>query len=78
MHSQNRPKLSSSRSVRRLHHDWYRAVKDRLMNLELAAKPGKKSNDLAEWLDMREAVEYAMDLLGVKTVFVDEAQHLMT
>jgi hypothetical protein len=53
-------------------------VKDRLMNLELAAKPGKKSNDLAEWLDMREAVEYALDLLGVKTVFVDEAQHLMT
>ncbi|MFL5586952.1 MAG: ATP-binding protein [Ktedonobacteraceae bacterium] len=53
------------------------AVKDRLMNLALANKSGKKSTDPAEWLDMREAVEYAFDLLGVKTVFVDEAQHLM-
>src|SRR5947208_2914533 len=50
------------------------AVKDRLMNLALANKSGKKSTDPAEWLGMREAVEYAFDLLGVKTVFVDEAQ----
>lgn len=53
------------------------AVKDRLMNLALAAKPGRKSNDPAEWLDMREAVEYALERLRVKAVFVDEAQHLM-
>lgn len=53
------------------------AVKDRLVNLALATKSGKKSADPAEWLDMREAVEYAFDLLSVKTVFVDEAQHLM-
>jgi hypothetical protein len=52
------------------------AVKDRLMNLALATKSGKKSNDPAEWLDMHEAVEYALELLGVKTVFVNEAQHI--
>lgn len=53
------------------------AIKDRLMNLTLFTKPGKKSHDPAEWLDMREAVEYALALLRVKVVFVDEAQHLM-
>lgn len=53
------------------------AVKDRVMNLALATKPGRKSNDPTEWLDMREAVVYALELLRVKAVFVDEAQHLM-
>jgi AAA domain len=53
------------------------AVKDRVMNLALARHPEKKSRDPAEWLDMREAVVYALELLRVKVVFVDEAQHLM-
>lgn len=53
------------------------AVKDRVLNLALARHPGKKSRDPAEWLDMREAVVYALELLRVKVVFVDEAQHLM-
>ncbi len=47
------------------------------MNLALARHPEKKSRDPAEWLDMREAVVYALELLRVKVVFVDEAQHLM-
>jgi hypothetical protein len=54
------------------------AVKDRVMNLALATTPGKKRTDPAEWLDMREAVEYALELLRVKAVFVDEAQHLLS
>jgi len=53
------------------------AVKDRVRNLALARHPGKKSRDPAEWLDMREAVVYALELLRVQVVFVDEAQHLM-
>jgi Bacterial TniB protein len=53
------------------------AGNDRVRNLALAANPGKKSSDPAEWLDMREAVVYALELLHVKAVFVDEAQHLM-
>lgn len=53
------------------------AIKDRVMNLALARNPEKKSRDPAEWLDMREAVVYALELLRVKVVFVDEAQHLM-
>jgi hypothetical protein len=52
-------------------------VRDRVMNLALARSPEKKSRDPAEWLDMREAVVYALELLRVKVVFVDEAQHLM-
>jgi Cdc6-like AAA superfamily ATPase len=54
------------------------AVKDRVLSLALAQQPGKKSRDPAEWLDMREAVVYALELLQVKAVFVDEAQHLMS
>ena len=53
------------------------AVKDRVMHLALARHPGKKSRDPAEWLEMRAAVQYALALLRVKVVFVDEAQHLM-
>jgi hypothetical protein len=53
------------------------AVKDRVRHLALARHPGKKSRDPAAWLDRREAVVYALELLRVQVVFVDEAQHLM-
>jgi len=55
----------------------YPAVRDRTKNLHLYNNPGKKSSDPAEWLEVRNAVEYAFALLQVKVVFVDEAQHLM-
>jgi hypothetical protein len=53
------------------------AVRDRILNLPLASVRGKKSTDPAEWLEMRDAVLYALDLLKVKAVFIDEAQHLL-
>src|SRR6266581_3271242 len=53
------------------------AVRDRILNLPLARERGKKSTDPAEWLEMRDAVSYALDLLKVKAVCIDEAQHLM-
>src|SRR6266516_8030742 len=53
------------------------AVRDRGKNLPLFTNPERKSRDPAEWLDMRAAVQYALSLLRVKVVFVDEAQHLM-
>jgi hypothetical protein len=53
------------------------AVRDRILNLPLARERGKKSSDPAEWLEMRDAVSYALDLLKVKAVCIDEAQHLM-
>ena len=53
------------------------AIRDRTKNLQLYLNPAKKSNDPAEWLEMRNIVEYALALLQVKVVFVDEAQHLM-
>jgi len=53
------------------------AVKDRLMNLALSARPSRKIVDAVEWLEMREAVEYALARLQVKAVVIDEAQHLM-
>lgn len=52
-------------------------VRDRVKNLPLFTTPERKSRDPAEWLDMRAAVQYALSLLRVKVVFVDEAQHLM-
>jgi hypothetical protein len=52
-------------------------VRDRVKNLPLFTNPERKSRDPTEWLDMREAVHYALSLLRVKVVFVDEAQHLM-
>ena len=55
----------------------YPAIRDRTKNMPLYTNPGKKSNDPAEWLEMRNAVEYAFALLQVKVVFVDEAQHLL-
>jgi hypothetical protein len=53
------------------------AVRDRILNLPLARERGKKSTDPAEWLEMRDAVSYALDLLKVSAVCVDEAQHLL-
>src|SRR5216684_2846370 len=53
------------------------AIRDRILNLPLASVRGKKSTDPAEWLEMRDAVSYALDLLSVKAVCIDEAQHLM-
>jgi hypothetical protein len=47
------------------------------LNLPLASVRAKKSTDPAEWLEMRDAVSYALDLLKVKAVCIDEAQHLM-
>ena len=52
-------------------------VRDRVKNLPLFTNPERKSRDPAEWLDMRAAVQYALELLRVKVVFVDEGQHLM-
>jgi hypothetical protein len=52
-------------------------VRDRVKNLPLFTTPEKKSRDPAEWLEKRAAVHYALALLRVKVVFVDEAQHLM-
>lgn len=55
------------------------AVKDHLMNLALASaqRPGRQLRDAAEWLDMRDAVIYALERLQVSAIFIDEAQHLM-
>jgi len=53
------------------------AVRDHILNLPLASVRTKKSTDPAEWLEMRDAVSYALDLLKVKAVCIDEAQHLM-
>lgn len=55
----------------------YPAIRDRTKHLALYINPKKKSSDPAEWLEMRNAVEYALVLLQVKVVFVDEAQHLL-
>ena len=49
------------------------AVRDRILNLPLASVRGKMSTDPAEWLEMRDAVSYALDLLKVKAVGIDEA-----
>jgi tRNA A37 threonylcarbamoyladenosine biosynthesis protein TsaE len=53
------------------------AVKDHLMNLALSPKLKRKPSDAAEWLDLRDAVIYALERLQVKAVIIDEAQHLM-
>lgn len=55
------------------------AVKDRLMNRTLE-RPGRgviRRPSSTDWLDLREDVEYALERLGVKAVFIDEAQLLM-
>ncbi len=53
------------------------AIRERTKNLPLYLNRGKKSNDPAEWLEVRNVVEYALRLLQVKVVFVDEGQHLL-
>lgn len=53
------------------------AVKDRLMQVALTPRAGRKTMDVAEALDLREAVEYALERLQVKAVVVDEAQNMM-
>ena len=53
------------------------AVKDRLVNIALSAKPTRNMRDVAEWLDIRDAVQYALQRLQVRAVVIDEAQHLM-
>jgi DNA polymerase III delta prime subunit len=53
------------------------AVHDRLMHLALTARSSRKKVEASEWLDMREAVEYALALVQVKAVVIDEAQHLL-
>ena len=53
------------------------AIRDRIENLPLARMPRKKSTDPAEWLEVRDAVIYALEIARVKAICVDEAQHLM-
>jgi DNA polymerase III delta prime subunit len=53
------------------------AVHDRLMHLALTARSSRKKVEASEWLDMREAIEYALELVQVKAVVIDEAQHLL-
>src|SRR5258708_2400466 len=53
------------------------AVKDRLMQVALTPRPGRKAIDATEALEQREAVEYALERLQVKAVVVDEAQNMM-
>jgi energy-coupling factor transporter ATP-binding protein EcfA2 len=53
------------------------AVKDRLMQVALTPRAGRKTMDVTEALDLREAVEYALERLQVKAVVVDEAQNMM-
>ncbi|HEU5380853.1 MAG TPA: hypothetical protein VFV38_35975 [Ktedonobacteraceae bacterium] len=48
-----------------------------MKNLPLFTNPERKSRDPVEWLEMRDAVQYALALLRVRVVCVDEAQHLM-
>jgi DNA polymerase III delta prime subunit len=54
-------------------------VKELLVNVTLtpATKPTRAARNVAEWLDLREAVEQALARLQVKAVVIDEAQHLM-
>src|SRR5437764_1199863 len=53
------------------------AIRDRIENLPLARLRGKKSLDPAEWLEVRDAVIYALGVARVNAICVDEAQHLM-
>lgn len=53
------------------------AVRDRIANLPLARLHGKKSLDPYEWLEVRDAVLYALEIARVKAICIDEAQNLM-
>lgn len=52
-------------------------VKELLMNISLTAKPGRTARFAPAWLELREAVEEALERLQVQAVIVDEAQHLL-
>ncbi len=53
------------------------AVRDRIANLPLARLHGKKTLDPYEWLEVRDAVLYGLEIARVKAICVDEAQNLM-
>lgn len=53
------------------------SIRERTKHVSLYLNPSKKSSDPAEWLEIRNTVEYALAFLQVKVVFVDEAQHLL-
>src|SRR5260370_21810489 len=53
------------------------AVRDRVKNLPLFTNPERKSRDPAELLEMRDALQYALALLRVQVLFVNESQHLL-
>jgi hypothetical protein len=52
-------------------------VQERLVNITTAPTPTRGSRHVTVWLDLREAVEQALERLNVKAVVIDEAQHLM-
>ena len=52
-------------------------VKELLVNITTAPTPTRGSRSGTEWLDLREAVEHALERLHVQAVVIDEAQHLM-
>jgi DNA polymerase III delta prime subunit len=52
-------------------------VQERLVNITTAPTPTRVSRHATEWLDLREAVEQALERLHVQAVIIDEAQHLM-
>jgi AAA domain len=52
-------------------------VQELLVNITTAPTPTRVSRHVTEWLDLREAVEQALERLHVQAVVIDEAQHLM-
>ena len=52
-------------------------VKELLVNITTVPTPTRVSRHVTEWLDLREAVEHALERLHVQAVIIDEAQHLM-
>jgi DNA polymerase III delta prime subunit len=52
-------------------------VKELFVNIATAPTPTRGSRHVTEWLDLREAVEHALERLHVQAVVIDEAQHLM-
>jgi DNA polymerase III delta prime subunit len=52
-------------------------VKELLVNITTTPTPARGSRHATEWLDLREAVEHALERLHVQAVVIDEAQHRM-
>jgi AAA domain len=52
-------------------------VKELLINISTTPTSTRGSRHVTEWLDLREAVEHALERLHVQAVVIDEAQHLM-